>query len=111
MLNQSTQPVYVLTSARTFSGGEAFSYELQSVKRATIVGEVCGGGAHPARPIALDDHFTIGVPFAREINPVTKTDWEGKGVLPDVAVPADQALEKAKQLAADKLARLHAART
>ncbi len=107
---QSTQPAYVLTAARTFSAAEAFSYELQSAKRATIVGEVTGGGAHPSRPITLDDHFTIGVPFAREINPVTKTDWEGTGVQPDVKVPAGQALDKAKQLAADKLAKLRAAR-
>ncbi len=54
----------------------------------------------------LDDHFAIGVPFARAINPVTKTDWEGKGIQPDVKVAADEALETAKKLAADKLARL-----
>ncbi|MEO8844845.1 MAG: S41 family peptidase [Kofleriaceae bacterium] len=63
----ATQPVYVLTSARTFSGGEAFPYELQSAKRATIVGEVTGGGTHPSRPVPLDDHFTMNVPFAREM--------------------------------------------
>jgi len=106
----ATQPVYVLTAARTFSAAEAFAYDLQSAKRATIVGEVTGGGAHPSRPIPLDDHFTISVPFARAINPVTKTDWEGKGVEPDVKVPAGQALDTAKQLAADKLAKRHAAR-
>jgi hypothetical protein len=106
----ATQPVYVLTAARTFSGGEAFCYELQSVKRATIVGEVTGGGAHPTSPVPLDEHFSILVPSAREINPVTKTDWEGTGVHPDVKVPADQALEKARQLAADAVAKRHAVR-
>ena len=90
-----------------FSGAEAFAYDLQSAKRATGVGEVTGGGAHPSRPFPLDDHFTIRVPFARAINPVTKTDWEGKGIQPEVKVPADQALDKAKQLAAEKLATLH----
>ncbi len=106
----ATQPVYVLTAARTFSGAEAFCYDLQNAKRATIVGEVTRGGAHPSRQMPLDDHFMINVPFARVINTVTKTDWEGKGVQPDVKVPASQALDKAKQLAADKLAKLRAAR-
>jgi hypothetical protein len=105
----ATQPVYVLTAARTFSGAEAFAYDLQNANRATIVGEVTGGGAHPSRPIRLDDHFMITMPFARAINVVTKTDWEGKGVQPDVKAPASQALDKAKQLAADKVAKLHAA--
>jgi len=70
----------------------------------TIVGEVTGGGAHPTEGRRLDDHFMIGVPFARAINPVTKTDWEGKGIQPEVKVAADQALETAKKLAAEKLA-------
>jgi retinol-binding protein 3 len=105
----ATQPVYILTAARTFSGAEAFSYDLQNAKRATIVGEVTGGGAHPSRQKPLDDHFMINVPSSRSINPVTKTDWEGTGVQPDVKVPAADALEKAKRLAADKLAKLHAA--
>ena len=100
----ATQPVYILTAARTFSGAEAFAYELQSVKRATIVGEVTGGGAHPSRSFPLDEHFSLVVAVQRAINPVTKTDWEGVGVQPDVKVPAADALEKAKQLAADALA-------
>jgi hypothetical protein len=96
----ATQPVYVLTAARTFSAAEAFAYDLQTAKRATIVGEVTGGGAHPSRPIPLDDHFVIRVPFARAIYAATNTDWEGKGVQPDVKVPAARALDTAKQLAA-----------
>jgi hypothetical protein len=96
----ATQPVYVLTAARTFSAAEAFAYDLQTTKRATIVGEVTGGGAHPTHPVPLDDHFVLMVPSARAINVVTKTDWEGTGVQPDVKVPADQALDKARQLAA-----------
>src|SRR5688572_2517295 len=94
----ATQPVYVLTSSRTFSGGEEFTYNLQSLKRATVVGETTGGGAHPVRGERLDDRFTIGVPFARAINPVTKTNWEGTGVTPDVQVPAADALEAALRL-------------
>ena len=97
------QPVYVLTSHHTFSGGEEFTFDLQTQKRATIVGETTGGGAHPMRGMAAGDHFTIGVPFGRPINPVTKGDWEGKGVEPDVKVSADEALTTAEKLAAKKL--------
>jgi hypothetical protein len=98
------KPVYVLTSHGTFSGGEEFTFDLKTQKRATIVGEVTGGGAHPVRGMPAGDHFTIGVPFARPINPVTKGDWEGTGVEPDVKVSAADALAAAEKLAADKLA-------
>jgi C-terminal processing protease CtpA/Prc len=98
------QPVYVLTSHDTFSGGEEFTYDLKAQKRATIVGETTGGGAHPVRGMPAGDHFAIGVPFGRPINPVTKGDWEGKGVEPDVKVSAADALTTAEKLAADKLA-------
>lgn len=97
----ASKPVYVLTSAYTFSGAEEFSYNLQNLKRATLIGETTGGGAHPVRPHRLNDHFSIGVPFARAINPITKTNWEGTGVKPEVAVPANQAL-KVAQIAALK---------
>lgn len=99
------QPVYVLTSRRTFSGAEEFSYDLQTLERATIVGETTGGGAHPTMPQRLDTHFLIGVPFARAINPITKRNWEGTGVIPDVQVAADQALDTARKLAAERLAK------
>jgi hypothetical protein len=98
------KPVFVLTSSRTFSGAEEFSYNLKNLKRATIVGETTGGGAHPVRPHRIDDRFTIGVPFARAINPISKTNWEGVGVEPDVKVPAAEALETALRLAKEKLA-------
>jgi hypothetical protein len=94
------QPVYVLTSQRTFSGGEEFTYNLKSLGRATIVGETTGGGAHPVRGEWINEQFTIGVPFARAINPITKTNWEGTGVAPDVEVPAAEALDKARELIA-----------
>jgi C-terminal processing protease CtpA/Prc len=94
----ATQPVYVLTSSRTFSGGEEFTYNLKSLGRATIVGETTGGGAHPVRGERIDDRFMFAVPFARAINPITNTNWEGTGVAPDVAVAAADALEKAQEL-------------
>ena len=96
------KPVFVLTSKRTFSGAEEFTYNLKNLKRATIIGETTGGGAHPVAGHRIDDHFMIGVPFARAVNPISKTNWEGTGVEPDVKASADEALEVAKQMAAKK---------
>lgn len=94
--------VYVLTSNRTFSGAEEFSYNLKNLKRATIVGETTGGGAHPGGSIRLSDHFSAFVPTGRAISPITKTNWEGTGVVPHVAVPKDIALETAYKMALEK---------
>src|SRR5438094_782742 len=62
-----------------------------------------GVRAHPVSGHRIDDHFMIGVPFARAINPISKTNWEGTGVEPDVKVPADEALATAQKLAMEKL--------
>lgn len=97
------KPVYVLVSKNTFSAGEEFGYNLKARKRATLVGETTAGGAHPVGPHRIDAHFTVLVPFARAINPVTKTNWEGVGVEPDVKVPAADALDTALKLARTKL--------
>jgi Peptidase family S41 len=88
-------PMYALTSAQTFSGGEECAYDLKALKRATLVGEVTGGGANPGGTHRIDEHFSIFVPDARPRNAVTQTNWEGVGVEPDVAVPADGALKTA----------------
>ena len=89
------RPVYVLTSHRTFSGGEDLCYTLQAVKRAEIIGETTGGGAHPTRVYPISPAVCIGIPFARSVNPVTGSNWQGTGVVPDVAVAAEQAYDVA----------------
>jgi retinol-binding protein 3 len=89
------KPVYVLTSDRTFSGAEEFAYNLQTRKRATIVGDTTGGGAHPGGMRRVTEHFGVWVPSGRAINPITKTNWERVGVRPDLAAPADRALSVA----------------
>lgn len=89
------KPIYVLTSSKTFSGAEEFAYNLQTRKRATIVGETTGGGANPGRGFPLPGNLTVFVPTGRAINPITKTNWEGVGVKPDVAVDASSALDVA----------------
>jgi hypothetical protein len=97
------KPAYVLTSSHTFSGAEEFAYDLKNLKRVTVVGERSGGGAHVVSPFPAGEHFTIYVPHGRSISPVTKTDWEGTGVTPDVAVGADDALDTAQRLAAERI--------
>jgi Peptidase family S41/N-terminal domain of Peptidase_S41 in eukaryotic IRBP len=89
------RPVYVLISSRTFSGGEDLGYTLQALGRAELIGETTGGGAHPTRPFPISPAVHIAIPFARSINPVTGTNWQGTGVVPDTAVPAEQAYRAA----------------
>lgn len=84
------KPVYLITSSHTFSGGEEFAYDMQTLKRATLVGEATGGGAHPGGPEPIGAGLSLWVPVGRSESPITHTDWEGKGVQPDIAVPADQ---------------------
>jgi peptidase S41-like protein len=89
------RPVYVLTSSRTFSGGEEFCYNLQALGRAELIGETTGGGAHPTRGFPISRAVHIGIPFARSVNPITGTNWQGTGVVPDVAVPEAEAYDVA----------------
>jgi hypothetical protein len=93
------KPVYVLTSSTTWSGAEQFSYDLKMLKRATLVGETTRGGAHAGVFHRIDDHFGIGIPEEKAINPFGKADWEGVGVEPDVQVKAADAFETALKLA------------
>jgi hypothetical protein len=95
--------VYILTSSATFSAAEDFTYAMKNLKRATIVGEVTGGGAHPVGSRRVADHFLAAIPMGRSISPITHTDWEGVGVEPDIKVSASQALAKAHLIALEKL--------
>jgi hypothetical protein len=98
------KPVYVLTSRRTFSAAEEFTYNLKCLKRATIVGETTGGGAHPGGMRKVHEHFGVFVPSGRAINPISKTNWEGTGITPDVTVAAERALPTAHLAALRKIA-------
>jgi C-terminal processing protease CtpA/Prc len=100
-----TKPVYILTSGRTFSAAEEFTYNLQVRKRAVVVGETTGGGAHPGDMVPLPHGFSVFVPSGRAINPITNSNWEGTGVTPDVAVPVETALETAHKLALAQIQR------
>lgn len=95
--------VYVLTSKRTFSGAEEFCYNLKNLKRATLIGETTGGGAHPGEFQYLSEHFGMFIATGRAISPITKTNWEGTGVAPDISVSADAAYNTAYVLALENL--------
>ncbi|HEY6399783.1 MAG TPA: S41 family peptidase, partial [Blastocatellia bacterium] len=86
------KPVWILTSRETISAAEMFAYDLKSLKRAITVGEATGGGAHTTRIQRLHDNFGMLTPAGRAINAITKTNWEGVGVPPDLATPANDAL-------------------
>jgi len=90
-----TRPVYVLTSKRTFSAAEECAYDFQTQKRATLVGETSGGGANPGGLFAIGSGLVAFISTGQSINPITHTSWEGVGVKPDVATPADRALDVA----------------
>lgn len=95
--------VYFLTSRDTISAGEGFVYDLQNLKRITVIGETTAGAANPGFEYRINEHFIVFVPMGRAINPITKTNWEGSGVKPDIEVAAAQALRTAHLLALKKL--------
>jgi hypothetical protein len=95
--------VYVLTSHRTFSAPEEFAYDLQALKRATVVGETTGGGSNDNEFRPLGDHFLLSIPIGKAVNPVTLTNWEGVGVKPDVETLQADALKTAQRLALQHL--------
>ena len=99
----TTRPVYVLTSGKTFSAGEEFAYDLQQLKRATIVGAQSRGGANPGVIHRISEHFGMFVPNEAAISPVSGSNWEGVGVTPDVTAEPVQALAKAQRLALEAL--------
>ncbi len=100
--------VYVLTSNFTFSGAEAFAYDLKHLGRVTVVGEATRGGAHTGGRYPINDHFSVNVPSGRAINPITGTNWEGVGVQPDVEISSDEALASAHLLALEqRVDRIH----
>lgn len=98
-----SKPLYILVSNRTFSAAEQFAYDLQAMERAVVVGERTGGGAHPYKDRPVGDRFVLALPEGRSINPITGDDWEGTGVLPDIEVSADAALDAALNAAREQL--------
>jgi C-terminal processing protease CtpA/Prc len=95
--------LYILTNKTTFSAAEEFTYNMKNMKRATIIGETTGGGAHPGGTKIVNDSFLVWVPTGRAVNPITKTNWEGTGIAPDIAIESGKALDKARTIALEKM--------
>ena len=97
------KPVYVLTSATTFSGGEQLAYDLQQLGRAVIIGEPTRGGGHAREGFRVHPHLEATISVAAAVSPVSGTSWEGTGVTPDIPTPAAQARDKAHRLALEQV--------
>ncbi|TWG94225.1 Periplasmic protease [Mesorhizobium sp. J18] len=93
------KPVYVLVGPKTYSAGEEFAYDLQVLKRATVVGEKTRGGANPGGLNDLGSDLFVVVPTGRAENPITRSNWGGVGVLPDVQAASEAAESTAIALA------------
>ncbi len=97
-------PVYILTGNYTFSAAEEFTYDLQKLERASVVGDTTGGGAHPIIGKPWDNlGITIVCPFARACNPVSNDNWEGIGIIPDFPVESQKSLETAQLIALNEI--------
>ena len=98
-----TQPVFVLISKATFSGGELLAHVLQSRSRATLIGERTDGGAHAGAAYRLAPHFEAFIPIGRTIDPLSSSDWEDHGIIPQIARSSEQALEVAYRMALESV--------
>jgi retinol-binding protein 3 len=92
-------PIYILTSDFTFSAAEEFAYNFQNLKRATVIGESTGGGANPIYLFDLGHGFRASIPISKAVNPISKTNWEGIGVQPDIVIDAEDAFDHAYEMA------------
>lgn len=97
------RPVFVLTSPETASAAEEFAYNLQALNRATVVGETTRGAANPGQGFRLHDHFWVFMPTGQAINAVTGSNWDGSGVVPNVKVPTEVALDTAQLILLNQL--------
>jgi C-terminal processing protease CtpA/Prc len=97
------RPVYVVTSSRvTFSAAEGFSYVMQALGKAKVVGEKTGGGSNPSDGYILNRNFAIMIPYATPVVPATGSNWAA-GVVPDIAANADAAVRTAQIAALETL--------
>ena len=91
-------PLFIMIGEETFSAAEEFSYDMQSLKRATLIGQTSAGAANPGGTRGINDNLAVFIPNGRPINPGTKTNWEGVGVQPEILTKKEETLEKAAQI-------------
>ncbi|MBS1731538.1 MAG: hypothetical protein JSS67_12300 [Bacteroidetes bacterium] len=71
---------------------------MQVLKRAKVVGVNTLGGANPEKKFSLGKSFFAFIPTVRSYNPITKTNWEGVGIKPDVLTSEEDALNRAMEI-------------
>lgn len=98
-----TGKVYLLTSNSTFSSAASFTWAFHYFKMGTIVGEETGGMIDSFGDVCSlklpNTDLQYGVSFKR-FTSYGSDGTQNHGVYPDVAVPADKALDKALELIA-----------
>ena len=94
-----TKPLYILQNKELVSAGEFFSYTLQQLGRAVVIGETSAGLAHYTGAAQVNDWLFVRIPMFRPVNPVTGTNFEGVGVQPNIRVSAEMALYTALRVA------------
>jgi len=92
-------PVFVLVNEKSASAAEEFAYFLKHQKRAIIVGEVTMGAGYGVMSHRLNDRFIVYISSEEDINPITKTNFEGVGVIPNVKTEKHNTFNTAKDLA------------
>ncbi|RKH63552.1 S41 family peptidase [Corallococcus llansteffanensis] len=97
------KPLYVLIDGQTASAAEAFAYDVQQFKLGVLVGARTVGAANNNTLLPIAPHFILSVSYGRPVHAVSKTNWEGAGVAPDVETPSAQALDAAQMHALRKL--------
>ncbi len=99
-----SKPLYVLISKSSFSGAEAFAFHLQTLRRATLIGERTRGGANPVEIQEIDGTYVVYIPSEKLVSSLARSDWEGVGVKPDIEADAAEALAVAHEEALRGLA-------
>lgn len=94
-----SRPLIVQVSAHSFSAAEEFAYDVQALRRGSVIGQRTGGGANHALPVDLPGGMQAYIPQARAENPVTGSNWERKGVRPDIEVEPVGAARAAHEFA------------
>lgn len=98
------RPMVILVDKTTFSAPEAVAYSLQAQGRAIVIGSPSGGGAHMlGEGVAVPGGWKISVPETRPYSPHTGGNWEGTGVVPDIAATKEEAIATAQKWLLDQL--------
>ncbi|WP_371419805.1 S41 family peptidase [Tardiphaga sp.] len=98
------KPLYVLIDKQVGSGAEAFAYDVQQFHLGKLIGTTTAGAANNNEFSPVAPGFMLSCSYGRPVHPVSQSNWEGVGVVPDIAVDPDRALDVAQSQALEALA-------